>query len=75
MTLGPTLLRYWPWWVALLWLGGYELVAVFSGGRVTTLSRLAWTAEVSWPPVAHVSLGLVLILLFHFWKKNRLKDE
>ena len=74
MSVRDTLRKYWPWWVALLWLGGYELYAAFSENALT-LSRMAWQAEVAWPPIAFVSTGVVLILLFHFWRKNRLKGE
>ena len=65
--------KYWPWWVALYWLGMYELWAAF--GKPLTLSRLAWTAEAAWPPISYLSTGVVLVLLIHFWRRNRVTGE
>jgi hypothetical protein len=71
-----TFLRYWPWWVALGWLLGYELWALWTqlqhrrGRRPTslpTLSRMVWTAQRRWPPLRWVVLSVVGVLLSHFF--------
>jgi hypothetical protein len=77
--------RYWPWWVALVWLGAYELYALFVADvdiatapepqPGMTLSRLAWYAQRNWGGIAYLTTGIVVVLLVHFWLKNRVKPE
>ena len=60
-----TLRRYWAWWIALLWLGAYELWALGMGG--TTLSRMVWEADRALPALAWIVTGAAVILLVHFF--------
>lgn len=62
--------QYWPWLIALAWLAGYELYAVFTPAR--TLSELYWTAQDGNAWLPFVVVGAVVILLIHFvFKKWR----
>jgi len=64
-----TLKRYWPWWVALGWLAGYELYVIAFDH--TTLSRMVWQADDAWPLLELVT-GLGIVVLFvHFFYRNR----
>lgn len=62
---GHTLTRYWPWWVALGWLLGYEAFALIT--QRATLSRLVWRATPRFPALPKVALLVVAILAAHFW--------
>lgn len=62
-----TLIRYWPWWVAIGWLVGYELYAIIR--RRPTLSRYAWAASRRWPPLVYVVTILLVILWLHFFPR------
>ncbi len=63
-----TLRRYWPWWVAIAWMLGYETFAIVAGRP--TLSQLYWRAQDSWSPLPFVVIAVVVVLLAHFvWKK------
>lgn len=65
-----TLRRYWPWWVALGWLLGYELVALATDRP--TLSQLYWTAQARAPYLPYIVIPFVVVLVLHFvWKKWR----
>jgi hypothetical protein len=62
--------RYWPWLVALVFLGVYELVAL--AGQPLTLSALVWHAYAVWPPLKWVVVIVVAVLLWHFfWQKPK----
>lgn len=53
---------YWPWWVMVIWLVGYELVAVAT--RRPTLSQLVWRAP-RW--LRFLVIPLLILLVLHFW--------
>lgn len=68
--------QYWPWLVALAWLVGYELVALWTqferrrGRRASarlTLSELVWQGQRRWPPLRWVVVAVVGLLLSHFF--------
>lgn len=61
--------RYWPWWVAILWLIGYEGVALVTDAP--TLSRMVWTAHANWSALSVVVAGLLIVLWFHFFVRRR----
>lgn len=60
-----TFKRYWPWWVALGWLLGYEAWAALT--HHTTLSRMVWRASTAWPALPWVVIPFVALLVAHFW--------
>lgn len=71
-----TLTAYWPWWVALGWLVGYELYALWTqwqrkhGKRAAarlTLSEMVWRGQRHWPALRWVVLAIVGVLLSHFF--------
>lgn len=63
--------RYWPWLIALFWLGGYELVALYHPD-VTTLSGLVWSARANFEGLVWLVTIPVLVLLWHFfWQPRR----
>lgn len=61
--------RYWPWISALLFLGIYELVALF--GPPITLSAMVWGASSAWEPLGGVVIVASVILLWHFFFQKR----
>jgi hypothetical protein len=63
-----TFTRYWPWWVAIVWLLGYEAYAVFA--PPPTLSEMVWRASAAWPALPFVVLALLAILCLHFWVRR-----
>jgi len=69
MKLGKTFTRYWPWWVALVFLGVYELLALF--GPPVTLSAMVWQAQANFPALAIIVTVVVLVLLWHFFLQKR----
>jgi hypothetical protein len=69
MIFGSTFRRYWPWWVAFAWLLAYEAYALISG--TATLSRMVWRAQVQWLGLVWVVLGIVGVLLAHFFIRKR----
>ena len=60
-----TFVRYWPWWVAIGWLIGYEVFAVLT--HRPTLSEMVWRAQKRFPMLAIVVLTIIVILILHFW--------
>lgn len=65
-------LRYWPWLTCLIFLGIYELVALF--GPPVTLSAMVWGANKAWEPLAWVVVIAAVVLLYHFFfQKGRPK--
>ena len=58
--------RYWPWWVAIGWLIGYEVVALLT--RRPTLSRYAWAAQRRWPALVWVVSAIMGLLWLHFFR-------
>ena len=60
-----TFIRYWPWWVTLGWLIGYELVAL--ARHRATLSQLVWRGSRRWKWLPWVVIPLTAILIAHFW--------
>lgn len=67
-----TFRRYWPWWVAFGWLVVYELVALYRQEVLgqhdwRTLSQLATNASMGWWPLPLVAVGLIVVLVVHFW--------
>lgn len=60
-----TLVRYWPWWVTIAWLLGYELFAVASGRA--TLSQLVWRGQARSAALVWVAVPLVTLLMLHFF--------
>lgn len=65
IALGSTLTAYWPWWVGLGWLLGYELYAALT--HRPTLSQLVWRAQARFPPLRWIALPLIGLLVAHFW--------
>jgi hypothetical protein len=65
-----TFRRYWPWWIVIGWLLGYEAVAIATGRP--TLSQMYWRAQDAWPGLPYIVIPTVVILILHFvWKKWR----
>lgn len=62
--------RYWPWLIALFWLGGYEIVALVNP-NVTTLSGLVWSARANFEGLVWLVTIPVLVLLWHFFWQSR----
>lgn len=56
---------YWPWWVGLCWLGGYEVFVLLT--HRPTLSRLVWRAARTRPWLAWIVTLAVVVLLLHFF--------
>jgi len=69
MTLGPWFKRYWPWLAALVFLGAYELVALW--GPPNTLSSMVWLAYDGWPPLKWIVLIVFIVLFWHFFYQKR----
>lgn len=65
MKLGKTFARYWPWWLALGFLGVYELIAL--AGQPKTLSAMVWQAHGNFPHLAIIVTVVTLVLLWHFF--------
>ncbi|HUU46369.1 MAG TPA: hypothetical protein VM118_11620 [Acidobacteriota bacterium] len=65
MSLRNNLRTYWPWWVALSFLGVYELVAL--AGPAPTLSALVWQASANNPWLDVIVIVVSLVLLVHFF--------
>ena len=57
--------EYWPWWIALFWLIGYELYALIT--RRATLSRLVWRRQRAWPGLMIIATLVVVTLWVHFF--------
>jgi hypothetical protein len=65
--------KNWPWLIALFWLGGYELYALWSQEAIT-LSRIVWQAP---SYLVWLVIPPCVILLIHFFhpKYNRVRKK
>ena len=67
------IVRTWPWWAALAFLLSYEVFALWtqrpwaSDTHRQTLSQMATRAARRHPWLPWVMLGIVALLLLHFW--------
>jgi hypothetical protein len=60
-----SLRRSWPWWVAGVFLLGYELLSVAFGW--TLLSEMVWADTAAYPPFPYIAIGTIVVLSIHFW--------
>lgn len=65
MATAVTLKRYWPWWVPLGWMIGYESIALAT--HHPTLSRLVWRATRKTPVLPFIVIVVDGVLVYHFW--------
>jgi hypothetical protein len=67
--------RWWPWYVGLGWLVGYEIYAIVDRPlhlpAAPTLSQLVWWAYDRSPLVAVLGLLLLVALALHFFILHR----
>ena len=61
-----TFKKYWPWWVAIIWLCIFEIYALISPTQIT-LSKMVWNAQYNFPGLTWIVLGASVILLLHFF--------
>jgi hypothetical protein len=62
---------FWPWWVALFWLIGYEIYALATReADHVTLSRLVWRAYQDNPWLQWPVALICLVLLVHFFVRR-----
>lgn len=61
--------RYWPWLVALFFLGVYELIALFAPPN--TLSAMVWAADAAFPALRWIILAAFVVLFWHFFYQRR----
>ena len=66
-----TFRRYWPWFLALIWLLAYEGWAIARHDWPATLSHMVWRGQMAWPALVWVTTGVVVVLWLHFFVRRR----